>query len=124
MRNVIKDLVQNKYSLGSKVRDKLHTLFYNYGLNCSRHPYLLIAFAISLFGFCCYPIFGIQLFQNDFSQHFITEFDAFRYSNWYKPNVSPVNSNSTHHVNITRMERSFRDAPQWVSDLFRFESFR
>ena len=117
MTNLIKDLFQNKYSLGSKVREKINPIFYNYGLNCSRHPYLLIALSISLFCFACYPIFGIHLFQNDFSQQFVTEFDTFRYYYYnnlvnQNPEGPPVNSNST-HVNNTNINP--QKVPRWVS---------
>ena len=114
MTNLIKDLLQNKYSLGSKVREKISPLFYSYGLNCSRHPYLLIALSFSLFCFCFYPIFGIHLFKNDFSQQFVTDLNTFRYCNNLSDDGSPANSNST-YANITSLKEKLRKAPQWVS---------
>jgi len=84
---------ENKYSLGSKFKEKVGQLFYYHGLNCSRHPNVLIIFSILLFFFCCYPIFGIHLFQNDFSQQFVTDFDTFRHLH--------QNSNHYHHHNIS-----------------------
>lgn len=116
---------ENKYSLGSKFKEKISQLFYYHGLNCSRHPYLLIIFSILLFCFCCYPIFGIHLFQDDFSQQFVTDFDTFRDLNSLnsKPNSSSPDdhvhsefdsSNSTLHLNGKKI---LRKAPRWVKYL-------
>lgn len=98
-------------SVGSKFREKIKisTVFYNYGLNCSRHSYLLITLSILLFCFCCYPIIGIHLFQSNFSQQYVTEFDTF-------DDVSHVNSNATYHVNTSNLEQTPRKGPDWVSD--------
>lgn len=113
-------------SVGSKLCEKIKisTIFYNYGLNCARHSYLLITLSVLLFCFCCYPIVGIHLFQNNFAQQFVTEFDTFRHLNSLKqsgPNASSGRSfddasvNSTHPVNITNLKQTLRKAPPWVS---------
>ena len=127
MTNLNNDRFQNKYSLGSKFKEKVNQLFYYHGLNCSRHPYLLLIFSILLFCFCCYPIFGIHLFQNDFSQQFITDFDSFRYlhnlnSNHSSASDANVNSDlgdQSYRPNLTN-DKILNKAPRWVSSFLKF----
>lgn len=102
----------NKYSLGSKFKEKIRQIFYYHGLNCSKHPYLLIVLSIILFCFCCYPIFGIHLFQNDFSQQFVTDFDTLR--NLNLNSSDNLNSNFGHSFNSTTGKKILNKAPRWV----------
>lgn len=124
--NLNNEHFQNKYSLGSKFKEKINQLFYYHGLTCSRHPYLLIIFSILLFCFCCYPIFGIHLFQNDFSQQFVTDFDTFRYLNNLNSssydelvhnNMNSDNLSVNQMINLTNVKKILRKAPKWVSNL-------
>jgi hypothetical protein len=61
----------------AKLREKLEQLFYYHGLNCSRHPLLLVLTALSIFCVCVYPIVGLHLFHNDYSQQFVTDLNDF-----------------------------------------------
>ena len=63
--------------LRAKLREKLAQLFYYHGLNCSRHPLLLVITSLLLFCVCIYPIVGVHLFQNDYSQQYMTDLSDF-----------------------------------------------